>query len=261
VLRLSRLYLLLCLRPLQASHAISVASRSVLTLLNLRGRLDDDVQLRKSCHRAYWVSYILEHEVIPHISYPGSPLPAIHEAIPLPFSHYNEPDMFWFLAEISMRRLYTYAWESLWKQPCTVYAPKVIEVLRQQVSQWYDGLPLSVKFPRDTVPILDLQRAFLRTQYFGLCWVINWPAIVRIVTKEPDDEKEHAKLLESSGECIHYAIAHALSAETLLQERHQMLFANLLGQVLSFSPLPSQPTTYVFPHSCSSSSKSYSFLN
>jgi hypothetical protein len=238
-----------------------VASRSVLTLLNLRGRLDDDVQLRKSCHRAYWVSYILEHEVIPHISYPGPPLPAIHEAIPLPLSHNNEPDMFWFLAEISMRRLYTYACESLWKQPCTVYAPKVIEVLRQQVSQWYDGLPLSVKFPRDTVPILDLQRAFLRTQYFGLCWVINWPAIVRIVTKEPDDEKEHAKLLESSGECIHYAIAHALSAETLLQERHQMLFANLLGQVLSFSPLPSQPTTYVFPHSCSSSSKSYSFLN
>ncbi|OCK73831.1 hypothetical protein K432DRAFT_430370 [Lepidopterella palustris CBS 459.81] len=109
----------------------------------------------------------------------------------------------------------------------------VLEVLRQQISQWYDGLPPNIKFPEDTTSLLDPQKAFLRTQYFALRWVITWPAVVRILTKEPDDENQHAELLRFSSEALHYLIAHVLSAESLLQERHQMLFANLLGTYYS----------------------------
>ena len=143
--------------------------------------------------------------------------------------------MLWFLAAISMRRLYTYALENIWKAPHVVYEPKVIEVLREQISTWYDNLPFNIKFPKDTTMILDPQKAFLRSQYFALHWVIGWPAVVRIVTKGPDDGKQHADLLSFSSEFIHYAIAHIRSSESLLQERHPLLLANLVGQVLFFS--------------------------
>lgn len=223
------LYLLLCLRPLQASHAISLASKSVLTLFTFRNHLNSDAQMRECCHRAYWACFIIEYELKNYLVYGATPLLQVHEAVPLPFSYYNEPSMLWFLAAISMRRLYTYALENVWKSPHVVYEPKVIEVLREQISTWYDNLPPNIKFPKDTTMILDPQKAFLRSQYFALHWVINWPAVVRIVTKEPDDGKQHADLLSFSSDFIHYAIAHILSSESLLQERHPLLLANLVG--------------------------------
>ena len=235
MLILPRLYLLLCLRPLQASDAISLASKSVLTLLEFRNHLNSDAQLRECCHRAYWACFIIEYELKNYLVYGATPLLQVHEVVPLPSSYYNEPSMLWFLAAISMRRLYTYALENIWKAPHVVYEPKVIEVLREQISTWYDNLPFNIKFPKDTTMILDPQKAFLRSQYFALHWVIGWPAVVRIVTKGPDDGKQHADLLSFSSEFIHYAIAHIRSSESLLQERHPLLLANLVGQVLFFS--------------------------
>ncbi|KAF2185844.1 hypothetical protein K469DRAFT_750148 [Zopfia rhizophila CBS 207.26] len=223
------LYLLLCLRPLQASHAISLASKSVLTLLNFQSRLNADAQLREGCRRAYWACFIIEHELRNYIVYKTAPLLQVHEIVPLPSGYYNDPSMLWFLAEISMRRLYTYALENIWKAPHVVYEPKVIEVLREQISIWYDSLPPNIKFPKDTTMILDPQKAFLRAQYFALRWVIGWPAVVRIVTKGADDEQQHADLLTFSSEVIHYSIAHIHSSESLLQGRHPLLFANLVG--------------------------------
>lgn len=235
MLILPSLYLLLCLRPLQASHAISLASKSVLTLFAFRNHLNSDAQLRECCHRAYWACFIIEYELKNYLVYGATPLLQVHEVVPLPSSYYNEPSMLWFLAAISMRRLYTYALENIWKAPHVVYEPKVIEVLREQISTWYDNLPFNIKFPKDTTMILDPQKAFLRSQYFALHWVIGWPAVVRIVTKGPDDGNQHADLLSFSSEFIHYAIAHIRSSESLLQERHPLLLANLVGQVLFFS--------------------------
>ena len=173
--------------------------------------------------------------------------PKVCKVVPLPISHYNEPGMYWFLAEISMRRLYIYALRSVWKEsgivyePGTVYElgivyePMLIEVQQQQVCEWYESLHPHVKFPEHTLPLLEPQKAFLRSQYFGLRWFICWPAVVYLLTKEPDDEKQHADLLRFSTEAIHYLIQHILSAETLVQQRHQMLFATLVGYVLLFS--------------------------
>jgi len=225
------MYLSLCIRPLQAAHAISIASRSVLTLLNFRSRLDKDAQLRESCYRAYWVCFILENELGSWVVYGIFPLSSVHEGILLPLSSYDEPDMFWFLAEISMQRLYLYALDMLWKEPGVQCSPKVIEILRQQITKWYDSLPANVIFPEESTTPLDPQRAFLRGQYFGLRMIINWPAVVTLLTKAPDDEKQGAELLHFSSQAIHYAIAHVMSAESLLQERHPLVLANLLGQV------------------------------
>ena len=185
--------------------------------------------------------------------------PKIYEAVPLPIGHYNEPGMYQFLAEISLQRLHILALRSLWKEsgivyepgimykpgvvyepsivykPGIVYEPMQIEEQQQQLCKWYEGLHPLVKFPEDNLPLLDLQKAFLRVHYFALRWVVCWPAVVHLLTKEPDDEKQRADLLRFSTEAIHYLIQHTLSAEALVQQRHQRLFSNLIGYVLFFS--------------------------
>ena len=236
------------------------ASRSILTLLHCRSRLANDDQLRESCHRAYWICFTLEYALYSHVVY-ASPLvsPKVHEAVPLPIGHYNEPGMHRFLAEISLQRLRTLALRSLWKEsgivyepgvmykpgvvyepsivykPGIVYEPMQIEEQQQQLRKWYESLHPQVKFPEDNLPLLEPQKAFLRVYYFAVRWVICWPAVVHLLTKEPDDEKQHADLLRVSTEAIHYLIQHILSLEALVQQRHQMLFTNMVGYVLIFS--------------------------
>lgn len=248
------LYLMLCLRPLQACHAIAQASRSILTLLNCRSRLANNDQLRESCHRAYWICFVAEDGLYSHIVYASQVMsPKVREAVPLPIGHYNEPDMHWFLAEISLRRLHSSIFRSLWKQsdivhdpgimyksgidyePCIVYKPGIvyepilIKEQQQSLRKWYESLHPHVKFPEDSLPLLEPQKAYLRVRYFALHWIVYWPAVVRLVTKAPDDEKQHADLLKFSTEAIRYLIQHVFSTEALVKQRYQMLFHNLIG--------------------------------
>lgn len=195
--------------------------------------------------------------------------PKIREVVPLPIGHYNEPDMSWFLAEVSLRRLHATIFRSLWKQsdivhepgimyksgidygpsivykPGIVYEPILIEEQQQLLRKWYESLHPHARFPEDSLPLLEPQRAFLRMRYFALHWIVYWPAVVRLVTKAPDDEKQHADLLRFSTEAIRYLIQHVFSAEALVKQRHQMLFHNLIGYVLFRVPL-----LYIlhFPH-------------
>lgn len=196
--------------------------------------------------------------------------PKVREAVPLPICHYNEPGMYWFLAEISLRHLHISVLRSLWKQseivhepgimyksgidyePSIVYKPGIayepmrIKEHQQSLRKWYESLHPHVKFPEDNLPLLEPQKAFLRVHYFALHWVVCWPAVVRLVTKAPDDEKQHADLSRFSTEAIHYLIQHTFSIEALANQRHQMLFVNLIAYVLFFSSAFPFYTYYIF---------------
>ena len=185
--------------------------------------------------------------------------PKVREAVPLPIGRYNEPGMYWFLAEISLRRLHNSIFRSFWKQsgivhepgimykpgidyepsivykPGIAYEPMQIEEHQQSLRKWYESLHPHVKFPEDILPLLEPQKAFLRLHYFAMSWAVRWPAVVRLVTTAPDDEKQHEDLLRFSTEAIRYLIQHVFSAEALVKQRYQMLFVNLVGYVLFFS--------------------------
>ena len=55
-----RIYLCLCLRPLQARFAISEASSAVMVLLKMKNTLAKDENLLQAVRRAYWCCYIIE---------------------------------------------------------------------------------------------------------------------------------------------------------------------------------------------------------
>ncbi|OCL04120.1 hypothetical protein AOQ84DRAFT_346657 [Glonium stellatum] len=229
---LKALYLLLCLRPLQASDAVFSAARSILAVFDLPSRLAKDPLLKESCHRTFWTCFLLEHELKPLISYNPQLLQLVNESVPLPLSHDHEQSIYWFLAEIALRRIFSHCIEDVRVESHLMYNPKVTKVLAEQLYEWYKGLPTRLQFEFDTKPLLDHQKAFLRGQYYVLLLIIYWPSVVRLLTKELDSEiseKQREELYTDALKAINYGVAYVFATESLLLERHQMVFGNVMG--------------------------------
>ena len=54
------MYLLHCVRPLQAWNVINEAMRDAIVLCHLKTRMSSDRLLGEMARRAYWACYILE---------------------------------------------------------------------------------------------------------------------------------------------------------------------------------------------------------
>ncbi|CAI4213191.1 unnamed protein product [Parascedosporium putredinis] len=100
-------YLLYCLRPLLAHEAIQRASTKVVVLLQQHTRVEADPTFRQQCIRAYWTCYLLEHELQAYIPWSSQILQCFNEDMKLPLSQYDEPGFYWFLAEITLRRIFS----------------------------------------------------------------------------------------------------------------------------------------------------------
>jgi hypothetical protein len=114
----------------------------------------------------------------------------------------------------------------------TTYAPVVASELRQQLSQWYSGLPSAIKFPLGSDPILDPRKAFLRAQYYSALCIVHWSFIVRLLTEVPQDPTERDQMVEEGRKCLSYAVLYAHAIESSMLHRHVMLFANMVGYVI-----------------------------
>jgi hypothetical protein len=226
---LKALYLLYCLRPVQAFQTIHAVSTIVIGLLQMRNRLAVDHSFRESCHRVYWACYILEHELKAYVSHSAHTIASLHEKVPLPLSDHDEPGIFWFLSAIALRRIFTHIFGGSEWTYATVYAPIVSKELTAQLTEWYAHLPPSVRFPLGPGLMLDGHKSFLKTQYYSALCVVNWPAVVRASIHEPETEEELTSVLEEAGRIQEFAVAYIEGIGGLLQERHPLLFANLTG--------------------------------
>ena len=66
----------------------------IFRLLVAKTRLANDETFRESCYRAYWICYMVEHELKICVSVGAQVLDPFHEHIPLNLSQHTEPDMF-----------------------------------------------------------------------------------------------------------------------------------------------------------------------
>jgi hypothetical protein len=55
-----RMFLLFCMRPLQAWDVINEAMRDVIRLCHFRTKMEDDPSFSEMTRRAYWACYLLE---------------------------------------------------------------------------------------------------------------------------------------------------------------------------------------------------------
>ncbi|RDW69908.1 hypothetical protein BP5796_08305 [Coleophoma crateriformis] len=212
------LYALFCMRSLQAWNAISEASRDVVVLCHFRSRMESDSQFGQMVRRAYWACYIIEYELKGPIRL-SQGLRMFQETMPLPSSEHNEPGFFYFLSEIALWRLYESVFDNIgFSAGLTRYAPVVALELCSQLSEWYENLPGSLKFPRGTMPLLDPQKAFLRAQYYSIICVTKWSFIVRFVAQNPDFRGEQDILITQGRDCLESAVLLSKLSRSLLPD-------------------------------------------
>jgi hypothetical protein len=229
---LEAFYFLYCLRPVQAFSAVHQASLAVLSLLQLKSQIEKDIRFRQQLYRAYWACYFTEHELQSVVSYSSCLLQLKHEFVPLPLFDHDEPGSYWFLSEIAARKIFTnsregFAWNS--NSFFTVHRTAVVHEIILQLQQWYDYLPTQIKFPLNTAPLIDPHKVFLRAQYYAWIGGLYWSFVVRFLTSPPHDERERTKLLEMSFKCFDHCVMHVYAVESLFQERHLLLSANIGG--------------------------------
>ena len=223
---------------MQAFEAICSASLGVINLLHLRARLSHDPGLREACHRAYWVCYLLQYELKPHVSYSTQPLRSYQDKVPLPFSAHDEPGMWWFLSEIALRKIYVSVAEHVGYESRMIFGPLIADELSSQIWAWYTSLPRDVKFPLGSGMLLDPRKAFLRGQFYSILSITKWPSTVHLLAAGEDsvETQWHRRAAE---EAIEYMLLHIQCVVGLMQERHILLFANIIGYVcLTRSSIP-----------------------
>lgn len=222
-------YLLLSLRTIQAFDTIHQASLAVLGLLQFKSRMDGDVRLRQHIHRAYWACYLIEHELQSIVSYSSCLMQLQNEFVPLPLFEHDEPGSYWFLSEIAFRRIFSNSRDGFGWSTFTLHRDAVVNEIVLQLQQWYGYLPAQIKFPMTLGPLMDSHKVFLRAQYYAVVGVLHWSFVVRLLTSPPRDEQEHAACLKAGRQCLESCILHVHTVESLMQERHLMLFANISG--------------------------------
>ena len=242
-----RLYLLYALRPLHAYYAVEVASTGVVELLHLKSKQRQEPKFRELCSRAYWACYILQHELRPHVGRSTQVIGGIHEVVDLPGRTGEDTDspphvMLWFLSEIGLRKVFTDVMGDIHlpgaEESHTEYKLPVTDALVEGLTTWYRTLPPQLRFRGGPNPwdegleiLQDPRKAFLRTQYYAAHAVELWSSIVRLLTASagPLPEHEHVQAMRNAEASIQWMVKYLLCSEHLLEDRHQLLFANLLG--------------------------------
>lgn len=108
--------------------------------------------------------------------------------------------------------------------------------LRKQLDDWYNHLPASIKFPRDTSTLYDLRRANLRGQYFAIIIIMYWPFVLRYVQSSstptiqdqiPFDRSDNAQVRERVKECMQCCCVFLKATKEILLQKTFCAHLNL----------------------------------
>lgn len=245
-------YLLHALRPIQAYESIHIASTKAVVLLQRKQRLQGDPEYRELVHRAYWACYLLEHELQAFIPYSSRMLQDLHEHVPLPTSDYEEPGIYWFSAEIALRRIFVSPRNGIGWNLLTLYEPTVSDEISNQLKGWHESLPTPMAFPLEEPsgaavllrPLIDPRKVYLRAQYYAFQCMMFWPNVIRLLTfpldqAHPSPGAAQSPLMavytapftvmELATRSIRFAVLYIYGVESLLHARSLFLQANLVG--------------------------------
>ncbi|KAH8602077.1 hypothetical protein B0O99DRAFT_129120 [Bisporella sp. PMI_857] len=211
------------IRSVQAWNVIGQASRDCMHLLSssLPRKLDEDD--KEILHRVFWACSILLHELEATIKMHPIGLRHFHDLVPLPLSRNREEDLYYFLAQASLRKLLMETLDVVGHQRGQViYAPVVTAELQHQSKEWYNHLPPSLKFPIDASPLFDPRKAYLRIQYIGIFIVIGWPSILQVLELGAtwDEGSELSPVQEQAQQCLASCTLMIAAAEEALSRRN-----------------------------------------
>ncbi|EOA85620.1 uncharacterized protein SETTUDRAFT_40149 [Exserohilum turcica Et28A] len=223
------------IRPLQTWNYITQAARDCMHILSSKTMQRFNSVDQEAFNRALWACSTILHEVEATCKMHPIGLRHFHELVPLPQFEEEDSGFYFFLAQISLRKFLTQTLEVVgYSTGQVIFAPVVIGELRKQVREWYDHLPLVVRFPLDTTPLFDSRKSFLRIQYLALHVVLGWPSVLRIL------ENNKAEVVSKDQEPMVTTREHARScmesSALLLSIANEQLMERKMGTHFTLYP-------------------------
>lgn len=212
---LASAYLFYIVRPLEAWNMLTNTSMKLQLLLSFPGRLP--AAATELSQRVYWNTLLFESDLLAELDLPHSGIVSFEETVGLPGGFEDDAglaedavgrdELWYFLAEIALRRLLNrvshlvYTKTSAIPLSTTTLDPLAAE-LDFQLSQWYDGLPDPVRFPRSRLPTDSPVQTVLRLRYFACRTIIFRPYILAVLADEtaaadPNVQENCKKCLEA----------------------------------------------------------------
>lgn len=190
---LAAAYLFYLVRPLEAWNMLTNASTKLQLVLGIPDRVP--ASFRELTVRLYWDTLLAESDLLAELELPHSGIVSFEEMVglPGPFSDTEDgfaskDELWYFLAEIALRRLLNRVSHLLYvKTPTTVPTSKLERVTAEldfQLSQWYEGLPHPIKFPRTKLPTDSPAQVCLRLRYFACRTIIFRPYVFAVLSDE-----------------------------------------------------------------------------
>ncbi|CZT25773.1 related to C6 finger domain protein [Ramularia collo-cygni] len=193
---LAAAYLLYIVRPLEAWSLLCNASIKMQLLLSAPNSIHP--QVRELSERVYWNTLLIESDLLAELDLPHSGIVSFEESMRLPRSFpydaitagSEEPpgtdDIWYFLAEIALRRLLNRVSNLLYSQNRSSIASlePIVAELEYQLEQWYANLPQQIQFPRERIAARDKVQTVLRLRYFACRTIIFRPYIQAVLGDE-----------------------------------------------------------------------------
>lgn len=165
--------------------------------LNLSSPSSIPLPLKEFSERIYWNTLMIESDLLAELDLPHSGIVSFEESMRLPRSFPYDAtttpsdtpgtdDIWYFLAEIALRRLLNRVSHVLYsnKRNSIASLEPIVAELDYQLTQWYEGLPSPMRFPRERLPARDSVQTVLRLRYFACRTIIFRPYIQAVLQDE-----------------------------------------------------------------------------
>ncbi|EFX05743.1 c6 zinc finger domain containing protein [Grosmannia clavigera kw1407] len=223
---LAAVYLFYLVRPLEAWNLLCTTSTKLQLLLMVPDRVPSGQ--RELTERIYWNALLFESDLLAELDLPHSGIVQLEENVGLPCGFEGRDptdsqqattldstaagrdDLWYFLAEIALRRLLNRVSQLLYARDAAASPASlgpIVAELDYQLTQWYDNLPAPLQFSFASVPLADRVQTVLRQRFFACRTIIYRPYILAVLDREQG--REQAVMLEPA---VRAACHHCLES-------------------------------------------------
>lgn len=216
-------YLFYLVRPLEAWNILTNAS--VKLQLFLSATKQPQPLEKELSKRIFWALLITESNLRAELDLPHFGIDSFEETVGLPGFFQDtgeeaagEDSVWWFLAEISFRRLLNrvsnliYAKTDTTGPLLTSKLDRLAAELDFQLEQIYDGLPAPVKFSRGSGPIATPTQMALKLHYVACRTIIYRPYVLAVLSDE--SVASNPLVRENCRKCLEACIGHIENVRT-----------------------------------------------
>jgi len=187
---LAAAYLFYLVRPLEAWTLISSSSMKMQLLLRVPGAISE--QSVRLSERLYWNLLLTESDLLTQLDLPSSGIAQFEENVALPtfFQEFQSSpgrdELWYFHAAIDLRRLRTRISNEISAKESS--PPDTLEPISHdfdiQLYDWYETLPLTVRFPLNRGLLIHPAQTVLRLRYFAARTAIFRPYVLAVLEEE-----------------------------------------------------------------------------